>query len=124
MPMADRSTAETRAAVERRRSLRAPVTVRIEYSTVDALFSDFTRNINEGGIFVETDEAIPLEEKVELKLRLPGSPEVVHAHGRVVRIEPASETSAAGIAIEFDQLDSDAREAINRAVRRLRSEPR
>jgi uncharacterized protein (TIGR02266 family) len=122
--MADRSTPETRAAVERRRSERAPVTVRIEYSTVDALFSDFTRNINEGGIFVETDEAIPLEEKVELKLRLPGSPEVVHARGRVVRVEPASETSAAGIAIEFDQLDSAARDAINRAVRRLRSEPR
>jgi uncharacterized protein (TIGR02266 family) len=124
MPMADRSTAETRAAVERRRTQRAPVTVRIEYSTVDALFSDFTRNINEGGIFVETDEAIPLEEKVELKLRLPGSPEVVHARGRVVRVEPASETSAAGIAIEFDQLDSEAREAINRAVRSLRSERR
>jgi uncharacterized protein (TIGR02266 family) len=122
--MADRSTAETRAAVERRRSQRAPVTVRIEYATVDALFSDFTRNINEGGIFVETDEVIPLEEKVELKLRLPGSPEVVHARGRVVRVEPASETSAAGIAIEFDQLDADAREAINRVVRRLRNDPR
>ena len=122
--MADRSSAETRAAVERRRSTRAPVTVRIEYSTVDALFSDFTRNINEGGIFVETDEAIPLEEKVELKLRLPGSPEVVHARGRVVRVEAATETSAAGIAIEFDQLDADARDAINRAVRKLRNEPR
>jgi uncharacterized protein (TIGR02266 family) len=122
--MADRSTTETRAAVERRRSERAPVTVRIEYSTVDALFSDFTRNINEGGIFVETEEAIPLEEKVELKLRLPGSPEVVHARGRVVRIEPGSETSPAGIAIEFDQLDGDARDVINRVVRRLRNEPR
>jgi uncharacterized protein (TIGR02266 family) len=122
--MAERSSAETRAAVERRRSERAPVTVRIEYSTVDALFSDFTRNINEGGIFVETDEAIPLEEKVELKLRLPGSSEVVHARGRVVRVDPATETSAAGIAIEFDQLDGDARDTINRAVRSLRNEPR
>ena len=122
--MTERATPETRTAVERRRSERAPVTVRIEYATVDALFSDFTRNINEGGIFVETDESIPLEEKVELKLRLPGSPEVVHARGRVVRIETASETSAAGIAIEFDQLDGEARDTINRAVRRLRNEPR
>lgn len=122
--MTDRSSAETRAAVERRRSQRAPVTVRIEYSTVDALFSDFTRNINEGGIFVETDEDVPLDEKVELKLRLPGSPEVVHARGHVVRIEPATETSAAGIAIEFEQLDGEAREAINRAVRSLRNDPR
>src|SRR5262245_6839152 len=122
--MAERSTTETRTALERRRSQRAPVTVRIEYATVDALFSDFTRNINEGGIFVETDEQIPLDEKVELKLRLPGSSEIVHARGRVVRIVVATETSAAGIAIEFEQLDGEARERINRAVRRLRSEPR
>jgi uncharacterized protein (TIGR02266 family) len=120
--MADRSHPETRAAVERRRTERAPVVVRIEYATVDALFSDFTRNINEGGIFVETDEPIPLDEKVELKLRLPGSSELVHATGRVVRVEQTSATSAGGIAIEFEQLDADARELINAAVRRLRSD--
>jgi len=98
--------------------------VKIEYATVDALFSDFTRNINEGGIFVETDERIPLDEKVELKLRLPGSRELVHATGRVVRVEPTSATAAGGIAIEFEQLDANAREMINAAVRRLRSERR
>jgi len=100
------------------------VVVRIEYSTVDALFSDFTRNINEGGIFVETEEPIPLDEKVELKLRLPSSNELVRVQGRVVRIEPATATSAGGIAVEFGQLDSHARELINAAVRRLRSDPR
>jgi uncharacterized protein (TIGR02266 family) len=89
-PMTERSGSETHAAVERRRSDRAPVVVRIEYSTVDALFSDFTRNINEGGIFVETEEPIPLDEKVDLKLRLPGSNDLVHVQGRVVRVEPAS----------------------------------
>jgi uncharacterized protein (TIGR02266 family) len=123
-PMAERSQSETRAAVERRRSARAPVVVRIEYATVDALFSDFTRNINEGGIFVETDEPVPLDEKVELKLRLPGSSEVVHVTGRVVRIEPTTASSPGGIAIEFEQLDANARELINAAVRRLRSDGR
>jgi uncharacterized protein (TIGR02266 family) len=98
------------------------VVVQIEYFTVDALFSDFTRNINEGGIFVETDESIPLDEKVDLKMRLPGSQEVVHASGRVVRLEPSTPTRAGGIAIEFDELDADARELINAAVRNLRSE--
>jgi uncharacterized protein (TIGR02266 family) len=122
--MAERSRSETHAAVERRRTERTPVVVRIEYSTVDALFSDFTRNINEGGIFVETDEAIPLDEKVELKLRLPGSNEFVHVTGRVVRTEPTTATSAGGIAIEFEELDANARELINGAVRRLRSNPR
>ena len=122
--MAERSRSETHAAVERRRTDRAPVVVRIEYSTVDALFSDFTRNINEGGIFVETEESIPLDEKVDLKLRLPVSNELVHVQGRVVRVEQATATSAAGIAVEFGQLDARARELINAAVRRLRSDSR
>lgn len=122
--MTDRSRAGTRTAVERRRAQRAPITVRIEYSTVDALFSDFARNINEGGIFVETDEPIPIDEKVELKFRLPGSTELVHTRGRVVRAQPATPSSPAGIAIEFEELDDDAREVINAAVRRLRSERR
>src|SRR5262245_51619723 len=123
-PMAQRSRSETHTAVERRRTERAPVVVRIEYSTVDALFSDFTRNINEGGIFVETDEPIPLDEKVDLKLRLPGSDEFVHVSGRVVRVERTTESTPGGIAIEFEQLDARARELINAAVRRLRSNPR
>ena len=122
--MADRSHPETRAAVERRRTERAPVVVQIEYSTVDALFSDFTRNINEGGIFVETDEPIPLDQKVDLKLQLPGSKELVHVMGRVVRVESTSPTSVGGIAIEFGELDANARELINAAVRRLRSDSR
>jgi uncharacterized protein (TIGR02266 family) len=122
--MADRSHPETRAAVERRRSERAPVVVQIEYSTVDALFSDFTRNINEGGIFVETDEPIPLDQKVDLKLRLPGSSDLVHVSGRVVRVESTTTSGPGGIAIEFGELDAQARELINAAVRSLRSDPR
>ena len=122
--MAERSESETHAAVERRRSNRAPVVVRIEYSTVDALFSDFTRNINEGGIFVETEEPVPLDQKVDLKLRLPGSSELVRVQGRVVRVEQATATEAGGIAVEFGELDSRARELINAAVRKLRSDSR
>jgi len=122
--MARRSRSETHAAVERRRTERAPVIVRIEYSTVDALFSDFTRNINEGGIFVETDEPIPLDEKVDLKLTLPGSSEHVHVSGRVVRVESTSADAVGGIAIEFEQLDAHARDLINATVRRLRSDSR
>jgi uncharacterized protein (TIGR02266 family) len=90
-PMAERPGSETHAAVERRRTDRAPVVVRIEYSTVDALFSDFTRNINEGGIFVETEEPVPLDQKVDLKLRLPGSSELVRVQGRVVRAETVNQ---------------------------------
>ena len=41
---------------DRRRSARAELTVRIDYSTVDEIFSEFTRDINEGGLFIETEK--------------------------------------------------------------------
>ena len=50
-----RPTEDPRSNAERRRSERVELMVRVDYKTVDELFSEFARNINEGGMFVETD---------------------------------------------------------------------
>ena len=44
---------------ERRRSTRAPFVVRVDYGTVDAFFSEFTSDVNEGGMFIETETPQP-----------------------------------------------------------------
>jgi uncharacterized protein (TIGR02266 family) len=111
----------TQVRIERRRSKRAPVVVRIDYSTVDALFSDFSRDINEGGLFIETDQAHELDARVMLQFRLPGSEEPIKARGRVVWIQPPGGDEAPGIGVLFEELDESARSAINRIVRQLRS---
>jgi len=46
---------DRKSGSERRRSERVDLLVRVDYKTVDELFSEFARNINEGGMFVETD---------------------------------------------------------------------
>ena len=48
------------AAEERRRFDRTALVVRVEYSTVDDLFSEFTHDINEGGVFIETSDPQPI----------------------------------------------------------------
>ena len=108
--------ADIETVVERRRSARAEVTVRVNYATVDALFSDFTRNVNEGGLFVATDEPLELEESVVLQFALPGTATPIQARGRVVRVE------SDGMGIEFDKLDAAARDAIDVLIRELRSQ--
>ena len=107
--------ADIETHIERRRSPRTPVTVRIHYATVDALFTEFTRNVNEGGLFVETDEPLELDEVVVLRFTLPGSDALIQAHGSVVRIEES------GMGIEFEKLDGSAHEAIDVLVRELRN---
>lgn len=122
--MPARPEPEFQTVVERRRSPRAPVTVRVEYATVDALFSEFSRNINEGGIFVETDRPLELEERVFLQFRLPGAAKPVKVGGRVVRVSRGDDGEPEGMAIEFDELASADRRRINELVKDLRADRR
>lgn len=109
------------ADLERRRAERAGVTVRIDYATVDEMFSEFTRDINEGGLFIETDKPHQPGTEVSMQFHLPGSPEVLQTVGRVVRISPGAPGTPAGMGIEFDELTPDDRVKIDRIVRALRA---
>ena len=106
---------------ERRRSERARVTVRIDYATVDEMFSEFTRDINEGGLFIETDKPHQLGTEVSMQFHLPGSAEILHTVGRVVRASSDDPDAPSGMGIEFDDLTPDDRVKIDRIVRALRS---
>ena len=110
---------ETR--LERRRTGRADCVVQVRYSTVDALFSEFTRNVNEGGVFIETSQPAPLESRVGIEFTLPGSDEPIKASGRVVRVASGDTYEPQGMAVEFDELDERARQRIDALVQELRS---
>jgi type IV pilus assembly protein PilZ len=110
--------------IERRSSPRAELVVRVNYQTVDSLFSEFARNINDGGIFVETDTPQPIGTSVELEFKLPGADRPIEVIGNVVRsieTDQATPDGVAGMGIEFENLDSDVREQINEIIQRLRS---
>jgi type IV pilus assembly protein PilZ len=109
-------------AAERRRSERTDVLVRVDYQSVDDLFSEFARNINEGGVFVETDAPLPIESKVSLQFKIPGSALPVAGTGRVVRVSEVDGQGPPGMGIEFDELDRDSCERINDLVRSMRTD--
>lgn len=108
------------AGVERRRSSRVDLLVRVDYKTVDELFSEFARNINEGGLFVETDSPPELGSSVALEFKIPGSDDPIQVLGRVVRISRGEREQGPGMGIEFEDLDFQSRELINELVRNLR----
>lgn len=114
---------QTKTTVERRRAPRAPVTVRVEYATVDAFFSEFSRNINEGGIFVESESPLDLDEVVFLQFRLPGSDEPLKVRGRVAHVSRGDAGEPVGMGLEFDDLSPRDRARINEVVRGLRTRP-
>jgi len=64
-----------RSEVERRRWSTDSL-VRVDYKRWTSFFSEFARNINEGGLFVETDSPPPLGASVSLQFQIPGSDEL------------------------------------------------
>ena len=118
MPEGEADLVQT--TVERRVSPRATVTVRIDYSTVDAMFSEFTRNINEGGLFIESETLLPLDEQVQLQFQLPGVDDPFKVSGRVAWVREAGIDGPPGMGVEFENLDADARLRIDEIVQALR----
>ena len=106
---------------DRRRSARAAVELRVDYSTVDAFFSDFASDINEGGMFVENESPPEVGTGVALHFVLPRSDEPLKLQGRVVWRRERSQGEPPGMGIEFEQMDRATREQIDALVRRLRS---
>src|SRR2546428_9804796 len=87
---------------ERRRSERIELMVRVDYKTVDELFSEFARNINEGGMFVETEAPPEPGSAVALQFRIPGSEEPIAVMGRAVRTTTADRDEPPGMGTEFE----------------------
>ena len=111
--------------IERRVSPRADIVIRVNYQSVDSLFSEFARNINDGGIFVETETPQPVGTNVELEFKLPGADQPIEVVGNVVRSISAADLTDSdatpGMGIEFENLGSDVRQQINEIVKKLRS---
>ena len=108
------------AEADRRRFERVGLMVRVDYKTVDELFSEFARNINEGGLFVETESPPAVGAAVALEFSIPGSDEPIQVMGRVVRITDGGREEPPGMGIEFEDLDEQSRNTINDLVRNLR----
>jgi uncharacterized protein (TIGR02266 family) len=106
---------------ERRRHARHEIKIPVDYSSVDAFFSEFSQNINEGGMFIHMEHPAELETPVALQFRLPGEDRPIRVEGRVAWISERKPDSPAGVGIEFQNLSPDTRQTINRIVRQLKA---
>ena len=105
---------------DRRHSERENIKIPVDYSAVDAFFSEFTTNINEGGMFIETENPAAIDSTVQLQIRLPDLERPIKLGGRVAWISDGKAGSPPGMGIEFQDLTPELRRTINDLVRRLR----
>jgi uncharacterized protein (TIGR02266 family) len=105
---------------ERRKSARHELRIPVDYSSVDAFFTEMATNINEGGMFVVTDQPATLDQVVKVAFRLPELEDPIELDARVAWVSDGSDGER-GMGLEFQMLPQDVRETINALVRKLRT---
>jgi uncharacterized protein (TIGR02266 family) len=110
---------------ERRGDPRAPVEVEVHYRSAQDFLSAYTLNISGGGIYIKTNQPLPLNRQVHLRFTLPGIGRVFSVHGLVVWTNPypSRSSSPSGMGIKFVNLDAEGKKLIAGFVKSKLSSP-
>ncbi|HLG20629.1 MAG TPA: TIGR02266 family protein [Bdellovibrionota bacterium] len=100
------------AAIERRQKPRVLVRVLVDFESPDTYLYDYSNNLSEGGIFIETEKPFSIGTPITLRFTLPNIDRVFEARGKVVWLNtappgterPVSKMSQ-GMGVEFGSLD-------------------
>jgi type IV pilus assembly protein PilZ len=107
---------------ERRRDLRAPIELRVEYKRLNTFFADYTKNISRGGTFIGTERPLDIGTEFIFALDLPTLEEPLRLRGRVMwttTADEASKANPAGMGIEFQYANDSERRQLEKVVEQL-----
>jgi uncharacterized protein (TIGR02266 family) len=97
----------------RRKRPRIRMETEIDLQSASNLFTGYSENISQGGLFIATDDTFELGTEVDLAFTLPGGVDV-RARGEVKWHREESDDVTAGVGISFTQISDAARAAVER----------
>ncbi|MCX5904467.1 MAG: TIGR02266 family protein [Proteobacteria bacterium] len=103
---------------DKREHPRAVVKIEIEFKEDLDFIASYMLNISNGGLFIKTDEAFPLDTIVLLLFTMPGDPQPIETEGKVVwcNTKGGKGYFPKGMGIKFLQLNHDDAEKLKRFV--------
>ncbi|WP_437586557.1 PilZ domain-containing protein [Sorangium sp. So ce1000] len=107
---------------DRRSAQRAAIELSVEYKRLNTFFADYTRNISKGGTFIRTDRPLAIGTEFVFALSIRNLTEPLRLRGRVkwiVTSAEATESSPAGMGIEFQYASEGERAATEAVVEQL-----
>ena len=104
--------AANRLGVAARRASRLLVQIKVELGAAQILRACQSVNISESGLLLRTERPLPLETEVDLNFTLPYTSRQIRAQGRVVRYTNRDAEGLVGLAVHFDAIGDEDREAI------------
>jgi type IV pilus assembly protein PilZ len=68
----------------KRKHLRVPIELKVEYKRLNTFFADYTKNISKGGTFIKTPKALDIGTEFIFSLTVPGLGDPLRLRGRVM----------------------------------------
>jgi Tfp pilus assembly protein PilZ len=85
---------------------RLPLRLEVTYGAIDGPATTFTKDINEEGVFLFTDEPLPESSQVHMLVSLPGRTQPLSLVGKVSHTILADDSEPSGMGIVFDLDDA------------------
>ena len=111
-------SAPAAAAPPGRTGARIPLQTQVDLSSDSNVFTGFSTNLSEGGLFVATVNVLPVGTPVDLTFTLPGNTRVsVHGEVRWTReLDDRTPETFPGVGVRFVELSPEAAQALRRFV--------
>jgi len=110
------------AADNKRRATRLHHEIPVAYRSVGSFLTDWSTNISQGGLFINTRKTLPVGTAVRILVQLPGASFPFQLEGRVTRVTEFANRAnmVPGMGIEFTDVDEAKRRELEQFVARLR----
>ncbi len=102
-------------SAERRTEVRRAVNR--EFASVDEFLSEYVTNLSRSGVFVRSDDPLPVGTSVNLKFTIISDDlETIEGVGEVVRVVPKGGAEPSGMGVVFKELSHVSKELIERIL--------
>ena len=113
-----------KTGAERRKDLRIDVNIKVDYSTKGMFVSNYVTNLSKGGVFIQTNDPLPIQSQIHLTMILPDFNIKIEAQGKVTwtyDIKKGTSSIVPGMGIKFTDLPEQHRALIEDYIKKLSS---
>ena len=105
--------ADGRQVADKQSSLRVPVRLRVEFTDRGSLRQYLMTNISRGGVFIATENPLPIGTSLELRIRVGDPDQLIAVRGEVASVNTGADMKSEehGMGVRFVSL-SDEDEAV------------
>ena len=99
-----------------RESLRIATNIEIKYREKGSFVRSYMLNVNNGGLFLKTENPLSIDAEVTMRIQLPDDQETMIVEGRVVWTNKKPKAFPAGMGIQFTKIMPEHKDKIKSFV--------